>query len=569
MSREGIKKYKRIIYKKNKLNYVLAVAAVVGNSILQIVLAAFIKGVMDIAGGGDGKQLGRFMLLAVLLMAGMGAVCLLRRTAKNNFMRKAVESYRNKAFEEITAKGIGAFGKENTSNYISALTNDVTSIENNYLSAGFEIIDQLLTAVLAVGLMLYYSWSMTLVVVVLSCLPIAVSVVFGGRLAKQEQEVSERNAGFMAMVRDLLGGFAVVKSFQAQGEASQLYADRNQSLEQVKCRRRKTADLIQLISLLAGFLVQIGVFIFGAWLAVNGRITGGVVIAFVQMMNYILMPIGSLPVLTANRKAAVGLIEKLASCCEDTGEEEKQEKVTGVGRGICLEHVSFSYAEGKEVLRDVSLDFAPGKSYAVVGASGSGKSTLLGLVMGSCPEYLGSVTMDDRELRDVNTDSIFDVVSVIQQNVFIFDDTIRRNICMFREFPEELVETAVRRAGLSGLVEEKGWDYVCGEGGVNLSGGEKQRIAIARSLLKQSQVLLADEATSALDAETADMVTGAILDLEGITRLVVTHRLDEKALTRFDEIVVMRNGRVAERGSFAGLMERKEYFYSLYQVSRE
>ncbi len=217
----------------------------------------------------------------------------------------------------------------------------------------------------------------------------------------------------------------------------------------------------------------------------------------------------------------------------------------------------------------MSLDFAPGKSYAVVGASGSGKSTLLGLVMGSCPEYLGSVTMDDRELRDVNTDSIFDVVSVIQQNVFIFDDTIRRNICMFREFPEELVETAVRRAGLSGLVEEKGWDYVCGEGGVNLSGGEKQRIAIARSLLKQSQVLLADEATSALDAETADMVTGAILDLEGITRLVVTHRLDEKALTRFDEIVVMRNGRVAERGSFAGLMERKEYFYSLYQVSRE
>lgn len=569
MSREGIKKYKRIIYKKNKLNYVLAVAAVVGNSILQIVLAAFIKGVMDIAGGGDGKQLGRFMLLAVLLMAGMGAVCLLRRTAKNNFMRKAVESYRNKAFEEITAKGISAFGKENTSNYISALTNDVTSIENNYLSAGFEIIDQLLTAVLAVGLMLYYSWSMTLVVVVLSCLPIAVSVVFGGRLAKQEQEVSERNAGFMAMVRDLLGGFAVVKSFQAQGEASQLYADRNQSLEQVKCRRRKTADLIQLISLLAGFLVQIGVFIFGAWLAVNGRITGGVVIAFVQMMNYILMPIGSLPVLTANRKAAVGLIEKLASCCEDTAEEEKQEKVTGVGCGICLEHVSFSYEEGKEVLRDVSLDFAPGKSYAVVGASGSGKSTLLGLVMGSCPEYLGSVTMDDRELRDVNTDSIFDVVSVIQQNVFIFDDTIRRNICMFREFPEELVETAVRRAGLSGLVEEKGWDYVCGEGGVNLSGGEKQRIAIARSLLKQSQVLLADEATSALDAETADMVTGAILDLEGITRLVVTHRLDEKALTRFDEIVVMRNGRVAERGSFAGLMERKEYFYSLYQVSRE
>lgn len=568
MSREGIGKYKRVFYRKNKLNYAVTIAAVIGNSAMQILLAVFIKGLMDLAGGGDMKQLGRFLILAAVLLAGISAMWMIRRTAKNNFMKKAVEAYRNRAFEEITAKGISAFGKDNTSNYISALTNDVTSIENNYLSAGFDIVDQLLTAVLAVGLMLYYSWSMTLVVVVLCCLPIAVSVVFGSRVVRQEQEISERNAGFMAMVRDLLGGFAVIKSFQAQEEASQLYADKNGSLEQMKCRRRKTAELIQIASSMAGFLVQIGVFVFGAWLAVSGRITAGVVIAFVQMMNYILTPIGSLPVLLANRKAALGLIEKLAACCEETG-EEKQERIAGVGRGIFLEHASFSYEEGKEVLRDVSLDFAPGKSYAVVGASGSGKSTLLGLIMGNCPEYEGSATMDGRELRNVNTDSIFDVVSVIQQNVFIFDDTIRRNICMFRNFPEELVETAVRRAGLAGLVEEKGWDYICGEGGANLSGGEKQRIAIARSLLKKSQVLLADEATSALDAETADTVTGAILDLEGITRLVVTHRLDEKALTRFDEIVVMRNGRVAERGSFAGLMERKEYFYSLYQVSRE
>lgn len=569
MSREGVRNYKRVFYRKNRLNYVLTIAAVIGNSVMQILLAVFIKGLMDLAGGGDMGRLGRYLILAALLLAGGCAVWLLRRTAKYNFMRKAVEAYRNRAFEEITAKGISAFGKDNTSNYISALTNDITPIENNYLSAGFDIIDQLLTAVLALGLMLYYSWFLTLVVAVLCCLPVAVSVAFGSRVAKQEQEISDRNAAFLAMVRDLLGGFAVVKSFQAQREAAGLYADKNRSLEQMKCSRRKTAELIQIASMAAGFLVQTGVFVLGAWLALNGRITAGVVIAFVQMMNYILAPIGNLPVLLANRKAALGLIEKLAACCEENGEEERQERVAGVGRGIYLNHVSFSYEEGKEALRDVSLDFTAGKSYAVVGASGSGKSTLLGLVMGNCPQYRGSATMDDRELREVNADSIFDVVSVIQQNVFIFDDTIRRNVCMFREFPEELVEEAVRRAGLSGLVEEKGWDYVCGEGGANLSGGEKQRIAIARSLLKKSQVLLADEATSALDAETADIVTGAILDLEGITRLVVTHRLEEKALARFDEIVVMRNGRVAERGSFAGLMEKKEYFYSLYQVSRE
>ncbi|MCM1025490.1 MAG: ABC transporter ATP-binding protein/permease [Roseburia sp.] len=563
------KEYRRKFYEKNRLNYVLAIAAVVGNSVLQVVLAAFIKGLMDLASEGSLEQMRPFLFLALALLAGLTAASLLRRTARNNFMRRAVEGYRNKAFQEITAKGIGSFGKDNTSNYISALTNDVTSIETNYLSAGFNIIEQLLTAVLALALMLYYSWVMTLAVLIFCLFPIAVSAAFGNKLAKQEEEISGRNAGFVAMVKDLLGGFAVVKSFQAQREAAELYGEKNRELEQIKCSRRKTADLIEMTSGLAGFLVQIGIFLFGAYLAVNGRITAGVVIAFVQMMNYILAPIGSLPVLFANRRAALGLIDKLAALCRETEETGRQEKIEGLGSGVRLERVSFAYEEGKQVLREVSLEFEPGKSYAVVGASGSGKSTLLGLLTGDHPGYEGSLRMGGKELCQVDPDSIFDVVSVIQQNVFIFDDTIRRNICMFREFPEELVEAAARQAGLAGLIGEKGWDYLCGEGGSNLSGGEKQRIAIARSLLKKSQMLLADEATSALDAETADTVTGAILDLEGITRLVVTHRLDEKALKRFDEIVVLRNGRVAERGTFAGLMERKEYFYSLYQVSRE
>lgn len=567
MSRAG--EYRRIFYKKNKINYALTLLAVIGGSVMQIVLAVFIKGLMDLASGGSLEQLGDYILLALILLTGLLLTWLLRRTAKYHFMKKAVEGYRNRAFQEITSKGIGSFGKDNTSNYISALTNDVTSIENNYLSSEFDIIDQSLTAVLALALMLYYSWSMTLVVLVLSLLPIAVSVVFGNRVAKQEEEISGRNAGFVAMVKDLLGGFAVVKSFQAQKEATDLYAEKNRSLEQMKCSRRMTAELIQIVASLAGFLVQTGVFVYGAWLAVNGRITAGVVIAFVQMMNYILAPIGSLPTLFANRKAAVGLMEKLAACCNESGESGRQERVDGVGSGIRLEHVNFSYEEGRQVLRDVSLRFEAGRSYAVVGASGSGKSTLLGLITGNYTGYEGSVKMDGKELRQVNPDSIFEVVSVIQQNVFIFDDTLLRNICMFKEFPKEQVESAVRRAGLAQLLEERGGDCLCGEGGSNLSGGEKQRISIARSLLKKSQVLLADEATSSLDAETADTVTGALLDIEGVTRLVVTHKLDERALRRFDEIVVMKNGKVVEQGTFDGLLDRKEYFYSLYQVSRE
>ncbi|MBD5538274.1 MAG: ABC transporter ATP-binding protein [Lachnospiraceae bacterium] len=569
MNKKIMKRYRQKFYEKNMLNYVLTICATICSSISSVLLAGLLKELMDIAGGGSMEGLKRCLVLTLAVVAGFCVVFLVMRSTKYNFMRKAVTGYRNLAFQDITAKSISSLGKNNSSDYISALTNDVTSIESKYLLAEFSMLESLLTAALSLVLMFYYSWVMTLAVIGLCILPVIVSVIFGSRVAEQEKQISDCNAGFVAMVKDLLSGFSVIKSFQAQEEAGTLYADRNENLEQIKCRRQKTVKLIELISALAGISVQMGVFLLGAYLAIRGQITAGVVVAFVQMMNYVLDPINQVPVLLADRKAAEGLIEKLAVCCVEEEDSKRTESVSSVGEGIRFEHVNFSYEEGKNVLKDVNLEFDAGKSYAIVGGSGSGKSTLLNLIMGSYTGYEGRVTMEGKELREVNADSIFDVVSVIQQNVFIFDDTVRRNICLFKEFPADAVESAATRAGLKDLIAEKGWDYGCGEGGAHLSGGEKQRISIARSLLKESQVLLVDEATSALDAETGDSVTSAILDINGLTRLVVTHKLDEKTLKRFDGIIVMRNGRVAEQGTFGELMDKKDYFYSLYQVSRE
>lgn len=566
---KATKKYIHSFYEKNKLNYILTIIATIGISLIQIALAGLIKKLMDLASAGTLEQLRQELIMVVLFLVACAATFFLLRSVKYNFMRKAVAGYRNLAFSDITSHSIGTFNKNNSSNYISALTNDVTSIESNYLLADVGIMEAVLTTVLSLALMFYYSWQMTLLVIALCIAPMAVAVVFGSRVAEQEKEISTRNAEFVAMVKDLLSGFGVVKSFQAQAEASKLFEERNGQLEQIKCKRKKTTQLVQIISGLTGFAVQIGVFVFGAYMAIKGRITVGVVVAFVQMMNYILQPLNTLPTLLADKKAALGLIEKLSTYCEESSTEGKDEIIESVGEGICFEHVDFAYDAEKPVLKDVSLQFRTGKSYAIVGGSGSGKSTLLNLIMGSFDGYEGKVTIGGKELKKANPDSVFDVVSVIQQNVFVFDDTIRRNICMFKKFPEDAVKAAAEKAGLRQLISEKGWDYDCGEGGIHLSGGEKQRISIARSLLRKSQVLLVDEATSALDAETADSVTNAILDIDGLTRLIVTHKLDEKVLNRFDGIVVMKNGHVEEEGTFGEMMKRKGYFYSLYQVSRE
>ena len=188
--------------------------------------------------------------------------------------------------------------------------------------------------------------------------------------------------------------------------------------------------------------------------------------------------------------------------------------------------------------------------------------------MASYQNYDGTICYDDTELREISSSNLYEIESIIQQNVFVFNATIKDNITMFRDFSEEQINEAIRLSGLSALIEEKGADYLCGENGSGLSGGEKQRVSIARSLLKKSQVLLVDEATASLDAETAYQVSSAILALKDVTSIVVTHSLDEGLLKQYDGIITLKNGSIVETGTFHELLAKKGYFYSLFTIAQ-
>ena len=166
-------------------------------------------------------------------------------------------------------------------------------------------------------------------------------------------------------------------------------------------------------------------------------------------------------------------------------------------------------------------------------------------------------------------ESLYDVVSIVEQNVFVFDDTILNNITMYQEFDSTVLDNVINMSGLSKLVSEKGLDYYCGENGSNLSGGEKQRISIARSLLKNYRLLLMDEATSALDNETSMNIVDEILSIPNLLKIIITHNLNEKLLEKFDEIVVLKEGKIVEKGNFNDLMKENNIFASLYKVSQK
>lgn len=562
------REFKRRLFYKNKMCFIASVIMTIVMSFLNLMISWLIQQIMDSMANQNMQSVVRCAWIAASVVIAYTVANAVYRAVYPRFLQRAMQQYRDYAFSRLTQKSLRSFSKEGTALYVSALTNDCTSIENNYLAATFTLIEFLFCFLGALIMMLYYSPVMLVLAVALSFLPVAVSMTAGNRLTEQEKEISKKNERFVSIVNELLSGFPVIKSFRAEAQASRLFSQRNEQAEEAKKNKRRTEQLISLLANDAGIIAQMGIFLAGAWLAISNKgVTAGVVIVFVQLMNYILNPISQVPLLWSNRKAAIALMEKLSDALSENVREEGREKLNGFSEKIEVKDLTYGYEPESHVLKDLDVQFDAGKSYAIVGGSGSGKSTLLNLLMGSSSNYQGEICIDGVSIKNIESESLYQLMTSVQQNVFVFNDTIRNNVTMFHEFSDKEVTLALERSGLSEFIEKRGEDFVCGENGANLSGGERQRISIARALLRKSPILLVDEATAALDAATARAVSFSILNLVGMTRIVVTHRLEEAILRRYDKILVMKNGTICEQGNFDTLMQQKGQFYSLFQIA--
>lgn len=562
------REFRRRLFYKNKMCFIASVIMTIVMSFLNLMISWLIQQIMDSMANQNMQSVVRCAWIAASVVIAYTVANAVYRAVYPRFLQRAMQQYRDYTFSRLTQKSLRSFSKEGTALYVSALTNDCTSIENNYLAATFTLIELLFCFLGALIMMLYYSPVMLVLAVALSFLPVAVSMTAGNRLAEQEKEISKKNEHFVSIVNELLSGFPVIKSFRAETQASRLFSQRNEQAEEAKKNKRRTEQMISLLANDAGIIAQMGIFLAGAWLAISGKgVTAGVVIVFVQLMNYILNPISQVPLLWSNRKAAIALMEKLSDALSENVREEGREKLNGFSEKIEVKDLTYGYEPESPVLKDLDVQFDAGKSYAIVGGSGSGKSTLLNLLMGSSSNYQGEICIDSVSIKNIESESLYQLMTSVQQNVFVFNDTIRNNVTMFHEFPDKEVILALERSGLSEFIEKRGEDFVCGENGANLSGGERQRISIARALLRKSPILLVDEATAALDAATARAVSFSILNLVGMTRIVVTHRLEEAILRRYDKILVMKNGTICEQGNFDTLMQQKGQFYSLFQIA--
>ena len=549
--------------------FLISMISMVILSAYNLIISWLLQKIIDLAAGIDKTPFYQLALVSLLSFLVFIVFCFIFRYAHPKFLQTLSTSYKDLLFAKILRNNSRMVSEIGSGKFLSKLSNDLKSIEEHYFDFYITLIDIGISFVGAIVLMLWYSPVLTMVAIALSILPLLVSIPASKEITKTEKNLSKENAGFMEFMRDTLSGFSVIKSFQAESELENRFHEENVKIEKAKFLRRFAEENINLLSTAASVVMRLGVFLFGAWLSLsNSHVTPGIVLVFLQLLTFVITPIEKIPSLFANRKAARSLIAQTEELFYEKPDEQEKLEINTLKSAIEVQNLSFSYEASVKTLRNVSLTFHAGKKYAIVGASGSGKSTLFKLLTKYSNEYNGNILFDGIDLRNITYSSLSQIISTVQQNVFVFHDSIYNNICLYKSIPEEKFDYVIQKSGLSSLIQQKGKDFSCGANGNKLSGGEKQRISIARALLRNTSILLMDEASSALDEKTADEIMHSILDMPDTTSLVITHRLNSTLLKKYDGICVLHHGKIIEFGPFDELMKNKGLLYSLVLLSQ-
>ena len=533
-----------------------------------IAFAYSIKGIIDSGMSQNKEALTQAVLvgaIVIFIYAGLNFISL---RLKNKLVRQIMSRYKNKVFQSILDRDYRDFSKEKSGKFISVLTENMKKIEQDYLHQYFNISKNLSLMIFSLLAMFIGNWFLTLLVIIASIIPMMISGFIGQKSASLQKRAMIADQKYLAKVKDILAGFLVIKSFNVKDAICEDYSHESEKFDEINFIKGKFDVLANVISQLSGMIVFLVAFGGGMYLVFNSSTTIGSVTAIVQLVNFVVMPLNEVGMGISKFREGQATLDAFEV-------KDVTELQTGVTKEyfddvISFSNIDFSYPNTEEkIFNHLSLKIQKGEKIAIVGMSGSGKSTLLNLLLRFYDVTSGHISIDNQDIQAISAESLYNLMTIVQQDVYIFDDTLRANITLNQSFTDEEIKKAVQQSGLESYVleNESGLQALCGENGSNLSGGQKQRVSIARALIRKTPILLLDEATSSLDNQVTTEIESSILDIQNLTALVVTHKLNENILKRYDRILFMKAGVIVEDGSFCDLMDRRGEFYKLFELS--
>ena len=540
-------------------------------AIMQVLIALIIQQIVDTAMNKDVNGFIDMIIFSIIFFMIMGINDYLNKTTQFIYIKKTLTDFKEDIFRGILRKNYKDFNSENTAEYISQLTNDINMVETKYLGPYLEMIGDVVIFVGTTALLLWINPWVTLVVCATSALLFLIPAILGAPTAKRQDDVSKQNSIFTTRIKDIFSGYEVIKSYNIVDNMTEEFLDENSTVENLKFKSNHIQGISQALSMFLGVMSQISTIALGGYFLIKGQLTVGTLFAVVQLANGICWPITWIVSKVTLVKGMKEVNFKLLSIINESKKKIDTVKLESFKKEIELKDITFAYNEDRNALDGLSVSFEKDKKYAIVGRSGSGKSTLLKLLLGYYDDFDGEIALDGYNYDKLDKNSINNHMSIIHQNVYMFDKTLKENIILGKDFNDKVLEKALENSGVSEFLRvlPKGVDSEIGENGNNLSGGQKQRVAIARSLIQNTPILLLDEGTSALDSKTAFEIEDTLLNIEDLTVITVTHKLIDSILKRYDEIIVMDNGNVVEKGSFDELINNKKEFYDLYTIEGE
>lgn len=533
-----------------------------------IAFAYSIKGIIDSGMSQNREALTQAVLVGaavIFIYAGLNFISL---RLKNKLVMQIMTRYKNRVFQSILDRDYRDFSKEKSGKFISVLTENMKKIEQDYLHQYFNISKNLSLMISSLLAMFIGNWYLTLLVIIASIIPMMISGFIGQKSASLQNRAMVADQKYLAKVKDILAGFLVIKSFNVKEAIRQDYRNESEKLDEIYFMKRKFDVLANVISQLSGMIVFLVAFGGGMYLVFNGSTTIGSVTAIVQLVNFVVMPLNEVGMGISKFREGQATLDAFE--VKDVTEIQTGETKEYFDFVISFSNIDFSYPNTEEkIFNNLSLKIKKGEKIAIVGMSGSGKSTLLNLLLRFYDVTSGHISIDNQDIQAISGESLYNLMTIVQQDVYIFDDTLRANITLNQSFTDEEIKKAVQQSGLESYVleNELGLQALCGENGSNLSGGQKQRVSIARALIRKTPILLLDEATSSLDNQVTTEIENSILDIQDLTALVVTHKLNENILKKYDRILFMKGGVIVEDGSFGDLMDRRGEFYKLFELS--
>ncbi|MBD5499300.1 MAG: ABC transporter ATP-binding protein [Lachnospiraceae bacterium] len=531
--------------------------------------SALLKRVIDGLRAGTLTDMGSIILMCIGILIAGAVSAWITRYASGSAATKVLQEIKDAAAAHITRMTAEFMAKNHSGDILSRLTDDVNRVSSFVQDDLILVIRNPFLLLFYLIYLLYLNPPLFLIsiVPVVLCLPLGASLTT--KFKAGSKAYMQYSADIISASADMIGSMEVVKSYSLQDTLLEDYRKSVQKMTDMAVHNDKNQYKGRAFWILSGTLSSILCLGAGGWFCLQGRLSIGGLVAFFSLLPKMVEVINDMANRVFNSKTALAAAERvfevLNTPIEPTGSIESGREDAPA---IELKDVSFSYEEGVPVLAGTSFQVPRGKTVAVVGASGGGKSTLLRLLCGFYRPQQGNILIEGIPLADWNLEALRSRFSYVSQHAYLFPVSVGENIAMGRPGAEEKeIHRAAEAANASGFIDELPQKYntMAGERGSRLSGGQIQRISIARAILKDAPILLLDEATSALDVQAETDVQKAIDGLaKGRTTLVVAHRLS--TIKNADCIVVMEHGRVAEMGKHEDLLKQGRVYPKLYAM---